>query len=166
MSTMIAWVIVICGASVLVGACHLHLRTLRILKFEKSADEFYNNLDVLIRDEDAPERALELFVFLNNRITDRRLPRLLLVALLLRRNPPHQKIEDDVLRYYGETRKELREPFFMALMWAIFAMTYNSPLAGWLARRLVLFDLERHKDRAPDIISVTYKAGDGLAHAH
>jgi hypothetical protein len=172
MTNAIAWTIAGCGSAILLGSCLLHVRTIRIRKFEAAANEFYKNLGVLLKDEDMPEGAIRLFNFANSNITYRWVPHLMLAALLRLNtsnalvNPERKAQRQEVVEYYTERRVELKEPFFMALVYGMYAMTYNSTVFGWLVRRLVLFDLDIHQDRAPDIIaSFEPTKHDGLAHA-
>ena len=165
MNTIIAWGIVVCGLTILVGAYALKVRTNRLRKLERCANLFYENLDILVADDDAPEAALDLFEFVNRHIRKPGVPYVILMALLFHQDQPISPAMSEVREYYTK-RPELAGRFLTALVAAIFAITYSSALAGWIIRRLVIFDLDRHKDRAPDIISMTYKGGDGLAHAH
>jgi hypothetical protein len=40
-------------------------------------------------------------------------------------------------------------------------MSYQSPVFGFLLRRLVFFDLNRHQDRAPDVVASLRASGIG-----
>jgi hypothetical protein len=58
----------------------------------------------------------------------------------------------EAMLYYLQVRKELTASFIAACVSAIFAISYQSQIFGFLLRRLVLFDLNRHTERAPDLV--------------
>jgi hypothetical protein len=179
MSTL-AWIIVFCGFAILICEYLFHLESVRLCRLEKSTTVFYESLDKLLKDKQSPESAIDLFRFLNDRITHPRTAFMLVICALIRKVRPslarsldedrESEIDlDEIDSYYEKRGDDFHEAFMMLMVSAIFTATFSSILFGWLARKLVLpRDLERDRARAPDIIStMTHGAGrrDGYAHA-
>ena len=163
---IIAWLIAVGGAAVLLYAYHLKLRTQRERRLAKAAEEFYRNVGPLLKDADVPLEVIDLLSFLNRHITNRSLARMFLFFLLWRRRQPivppsssASALDEVVFPYYMGQRKELLEFFVGACVAAIFAISYQSPLFGVLLRRLVFFDLDKHRDRAPDVVASLRASG-------
>jgi hypothetical protein len=157
MSTIIAWLVALCGASILIYVKFLKFRTARESRLAIAVDTFYEKIAPLISDVEVPAEAIDLIAYLNRQMTNRSIARRLFFALLRRRA---KKKGDgaalrlnDVMSYYLNDRKELAEFFLGACVAAVFAMSYQSQIFGGLLRRLVFFDLNRHEDRAPDIVA-------------
>jgi hypothetical protein len=179
MNTSIAWIIVGCGIAILVTEYIFYLESVRLHRLEKSSNVFYENLDKLLKDKGTPEAAVDLLSFLNDRITEPRTAFILVICGLLRmarpslaRSPKMNESGfnlDEIGNHYKKLGDEFYEPFMMLMVSAIFTATYSSVLFGWIARKLVLPDLNRDRDRAPYIIStIAHDAGrhhDGFAHA-
>jgi hypothetical protein len=176
MSNLIAWTIVGCGIAVLIGEYALHLEAVRLQRLERCTTLFYENLDILIKDKNVPKSAIELFGFLNDHIT-RSAPLFCIFCALFRGfgvslssasvpgangKKPNWK---EILTYYDGDGGDLHEPFLVTMVSAIYVTTYNSPVFGWIARRLLFPDLNHNKEKAPDIISAMSGNRDGYAHA-
>jgi len=167
MSDILPWMIALCGIAVLLYANALRLRTTRERRLLAAADQFYENLDPLIKDADAPVAVLDFIGFLNRQISNRSIARQMFFSLLLRRtyhDAPASKRLEEVMSYYTNKRKELADHFIGACVSAIFAISYQSPVFGFLLRRLVFFDLNKHQDRAPDVVASLQASGIGNGH--
>ena len=164
MSDILPWMIALCGVAVLLSTNALKSRTIRERRLTAAVDRFYENLDPLIKDVDAPEAVLDLIDFLNRQISNRSIARQMFFSLLLRRtyhDAPASTGLEEVMSYYLKKRKELADHFIGACVTAIFAMSYQSPIFGFLLRRLVFFDLNKHQDRAPDVVASLQASGIG-----
>jgi len=155
MNDIIAWLVAFGAILLLAYAYFLKLRTIRETQLARAVDEFYKNIGPLLDDDGAPESAIDVIDLMNRTITNRSVARRLFLGLLRRPasdSGPSIGIED-ALAYYLNKRRDLAEHFFGALVAASFAITYQSAIFGFLLRRLVFFDLDRHRDRAPDIVA-------------
>ena len=170
MAEYFAWLVLIGGSAALATAFFLKVRTARENKFERAANVFYERIQPLIEDDDAPEAALDLLYFLNGQITNKSAARRLFLALLRRRGEPQApaayKMSTELNAYYFENRKELGKRFGEACAAAIFAVSYQSPLFGLLVRRLVIFDVSRHKDRAAELAASLHARNIAEQHEH
>jgi hypothetical protein len=63
------------------------------------------------------------------------------------------------MSYYCDERNDLLAVFMGACVTAIFAISYQSQMFGFLLRRLVFFDLNLHSDRGPDIVVSLRESG-------
>lgn len=158
MSDVLPWIIALCGIAVLLYVQVLKWRTNRERRLATVANRFYEELDLLLKDTSVPEAVLDLIDFLNRVVTDRSLARHIFFSLLLRRAyrdsaPVSTGFEEVVMSYYLNERKELTNHFIGACVAAIFAVSYQSSIFGILLRRLVFFDLNKHRDRAPDVVA-------------
>jgi hypothetical protein len=164
MSGILPWLIALCGIAVLLSPHVVRSRTARIRRLAAAADQFFEEVDLLLEDADAPAAALNLLGFLNRQIANRTMARQIFFSLLFRRAfreaRPSAALEE-VMSYYLNTRKDLAKHFAGACVAAIFAMSYQSPVFGFLLRRLVFFDLNRHQDRAPDVVASLRASGIG-----
>ena len=161
MNDIIAWLVTLASVSLFAYVYFLKLRTIRESRLAAAADEFYKAIGPLLDDDDAPESAVDVIDLLNRSITNRSMARLLFVRLL-RRRPGDSGSSigiKDAVAYYRNQRHDLSEHFFGALVAASFAITYQSATFGFLLRRLVFFDLNRHRDRAPDIVAILRALG-------
>ncbi len=163
MNDIIAWLVVLAAVSLFAYAYFLKLRTIRESRLARAADEFYKDIGPLLDDDDAPESAIDVIDLLNRAMTNRSVARLLFMGLLRRpvADPGPSIGIEDAVAYYLNKRRDLAEHFFGALVAASFAITYQSAIFGFLLRRLVFFDLNRHRDRAPDIVASLQARGIG-----
>jgi hypothetical protein len=154
MNDIIAWLVALAAVSLFAYAYFLKLRTIRESRLARAADEFYNDIGPLLDDDDAPESAIDVIDLLSRAITNRSVADSGLSIGI-----------DDAVAYYLNKRRDLAEHFFGALVAASFAITYQSAIFGFLLRRLVFFDLNRHRDRAPDIVASLHRPS-GTPSAH
>jgi hypothetical protein len=166
MSDIIAWLVAVIGAAILICTYFIRLRTLRERRLQSAAEEFYKKVDILLDDADIPGEALDIIEYLNRQITNRYLGRRIFFSLLgrhLRVEPysPNTKALQVTSSYYLNKRNDLLPIFMGACVTAIFAISYQSQMFGFLLRRLVFFDLNLHKDRGPDIVASLRASGIG-----
>src|SRR5579871_375910 len=169
MSEFIAWMVAGAGVTILLYAYWIELRTDRERRLAKCADEFYKSVGPLLKDPNAPSKAIDLLDFLNSQITNRSLARQIFFALLWRRfrahsegNVPPLVVSD----YYADQRKDLLELFMAACVAGIFAISYQNQIFGLLLRRLVFFDLNGHRERAPEVLVSLKASGIGSNNKH
>lgn len=114
-------------------------------------------IDGLLDDPDIPDDALDQIEYLYRAITSRGLARRIFFSLPRGRltidgTSSNARVQQ-VIEYYSNERKDLLKTFLTAFVSAIYAISYQNQVFGFLFRRLAFFDLDRHRRRGVDIVA-------------
>ncbi|MFG1211042.1 hypothetical protein V5F72_01310 [Xanthobacter flavus] len=136
-----------------VGAAYVRARVhlVRLHRYEKSANDFWQKAQPLLSDADTPLPVLDTLAFVNKKITTAKSSWALIAAMVLVRNGHAPAVDNSEMKAFFARRPELAPAFYGSVASGMLAITYSSLFSGYFARRLIGNLVRRHPEVAPAV---------------